>query len=76
MNGDTPGLAEREARISAAVLKARAAGADPYAPIFMGSGRRAGLVDPVERGEQGRRRTSARTQGSAWMLYADPATAG
>ncbi len=62
MNGNTPGLVEREATISAAVLKAREAGADPYAPIFMGSGRRAGLVDPVER------------EYPAWMLFADQAT--
>ncbi|GHD47275.1 hypothetical protein GCM10017083_17460 [Thalassobaculum fulvum] len=60
MNGNTPSLVEREATISAAVLKARAAGADPYAPVFMGSGRRAGLVDPVER------------EYPAWMLFADP----
>jgi len=62
MNANTAGVVEREARISAAVLKARAAGADPYAPIFMGSGRRAGLVDPVER------------EYPAWTLFADPAT--
>lgn len=43
------GLVEREARAADAVLRARAAGADPYAPIFIGSGRRSGLVDPVER---------------------------
>lgn len=64
MNGKHPGLVAREARISAAVLRARAAGSDPYAPVFMGSGRRAGMVDPVER------------EFPAWMLFDDDARTG
>jgi|GEM_PF-933653 len=61
MNGRTLGLVAREALMSVAVLKARRAGSDPYAPVFTGAGRRAGLVDPVER------------EYPAWMLYADEA---
>lgn len=63
MSGNHPGLVAREAQMSAAVLRARAAGSDPYAPVFIGSGRRAGLVDPVER------------EYPAWMLFDDPAMA-
>ncbi|MEQ8817838.1 MAG: hypothetical protein RLO51_16170 [Thalassobaculum sp.] len=63
MNGNTAGLVAREAVMSMAVLKARQAGSDPYAPVFMGSGRRGGLVDPVER------------ECPAWMLFADEAAA-
>lgn len=62
MNHSDAGLVEREARVSAAVLKARAAGIDPYAPVFTGAGRRAGMVDPVER------------EYPAWMLFDDEAT--
>ena len=61
MNWNDVGMVEREARASTAVLKARAAGADPYAPIFIGSGRRSGLVNPVER------------EYPAWMLFDDAA---
>lgn len=57
MSDHHTGPVAREAQISAAVLKARAAGSDPYAPVFMGTGRRAGLVDPVER------------EYPAWMLF-------
>lgn len=63
MNWSEVSLVEREARASTAVLKARAAGADPYAPVFIGSGRRAGLVNPVER------------EYPAWMLFDDEAIA-
>lgn len=53
------GMVEREARAATAVLKARAAGADPYETVFVGAGRRPGLVDPVER------------ECPAWMLFDD-----
>ncbi len=59
MNRSTLGLLAREALMSAAVRKIREDGGDPYAPVFMGAGRRAGLVDPVQR------------ECPAWMLYAD-----
>lgn len=59
MNQSTQGLVAREARMSEAVRRAREAGTDPYAPVFTGAGRRAGLVDPVER------------ERPAWMLFAD-----
>jgi hypothetical protein len=59
MNWADTSLVERETRAANAVLRARAAGADPYAPIFIGSGRRAGVVDPVER------------EYPAWVLFDD-----
>lgn len=61
MNSNASGLVAREASMSVAVLKARQAGSDPYAPVFTGSGRRAGVVDPVER------------EYPAWMLFAEQA---
>lgn len=57
MDRDDVTIFEREARASAAVLRAREAGVDPYALVFIGSGRRGSMVDPVER------------EYPAWMLF-------